>query len=402
MSENVLLAGLSTRAAAESAARAGFQVTSIDAFADLDQHPSVRALSVLRDFGRKFSPAAVTHAARGVTCDVVAYLSSFENHPRAVASLAAGRGLWGNPVDVLAMVRDPVRIAQAFARRGFLVPAVRVDSAARARGREAGGGSDTTGSRATGRRWLVKPLASGGGQRVRPWRVDTIPRRSYLQELVPGVSCSVVFVAAGGCAAVLGISRQLVGDAAFGARGYRYCGSILLGESELAEASVGRLASRAATLASAAAEAFGLVGVNGVDFIAHGTEPVPIEVNPRWCASMELVERAHGLSVFGAHARACASARLPAVDVIAAARGAAAVGKAIVFARADAIVGDTRPWLDDVTVRDVPAPGERISAGQPVCTVFAGGRTQDECYRALVARADRVYAQVTGWTQAVA
>ena len=29
---------------------------------------------------------------------------------------------------------------------------------------------------------------------------------------------------------------------------------------------------------------------------------MPIEINPRWSASMELVERAHGVSVFGVHA----------------------------------------------------------------------------------------------------
>ena len=39
----LLIAGISTRAAAESAARAGFEVTAIDAFGDLDQHPGVRA-----------------------------------------------------------------------------------------------------------------------------------------------------------------------------------------------------------------------------------------------------------------------------------------------------------------------------------------------------------------------
>src|SRR4030095_5614913 len=60
---HVLIVGVSTRAAAESAARAGFRVTSIDAFADLDQHPSVRALSMTRDFGRRFTPAAVARAA---------------------------------------------------------------------------------------------------------------------------------------------------------------------------------------------------------------------------------------------------------------------------------------------------------------------------------------------------
>src|ERR1700733_11602086 len=92
----VLIAGVSTRAAAESAARAGFTVTAIDAFGDLDQHPSVRGLSLTRDFGVPVSAHAAARAARPIACDAVAYLSSFDNHPRAVAALAAGRTLWGD------------------------------------------------------------------------------------------------------------------------------------------------------------------------------------------------------------------------------------------------------------------------------------------------------------------
>jgi len=92
--KRVLIVGVSTRAAAESAARAGFDVTALDAYADLDQHPSVRALSLPRDFKLHPTAPAGARAARTIESDAVAYLSSFENHPRAVAMLAAGRTLW--------------------------------------------------------------------------------------------------------------------------------------------------------------------------------------------------------------------------------------------------------------------------------------------------------------------
>src|SRR5262245_46188059 len=208
---HVLIVGVSTRAAAESAARAGFRVTSIDAFADLDQHPSVRALSMTRDFGRRFTAAAVARAARGVDADAVVYLSPFENHPAAVATLARGRALWGNPPEALRRVRDPLLVAEALRRRGFVV-------AASFR-------SPSPGMRSAG--YLLKPLASGGGQRIRPWRPGlSVPRGSYVQHRVHGTPGSVVFVAAWDRAAPLGVSRQLVGDPAFGASGFRYCGSI--------------------------------------------------------------------------------------------------------------------------------------------------------------------------------
>src|SRR5206468_3324723 len=105
------------------AARAGFAVTAIDAFADLDQHPAVRALSLPRDFAARPSAHAAARAARTIACDAVAYLSNFENHPGAVSALAAGRALWGNPADVLRRVRHPVLVADALRRGGLAAAA---------------------------------------------------------------------------------------------------------------------------------------------------------------------------------------------------------------------------------------------------------------------------------------
>ena len=401
LARRVLLAGVSTRAAAESAARAGFVVTAIDAFGDLDQHPSVRCLSLQRDF----TADAAARAARSIECDAVAYLSSFENHLRAVSTLAAGRALWGNTPAVLRRVRDPMLVTRALRRRGIAAPAVcvvsgfppplRFGEARRSATRE--GGSRTEG------RWLVKPLASGGGHRVRPWRCTTrLPRGCYLQELVDGTPGSVVFVAAGGRAVPLGVSRQLVGEHSFGVTGYRYCGNILVGAGDAGDAA---LVKRACALAHAVAAEFGVVGVNGVDFVARDGFPYAIEVNPRWSASMELVERAYGLSVFGAHAAACTAGALPEFDLMRARRGEGAVGKAVVFARRDVAVGDTRAWLPGdaaASVRDIPHPNQRIAAGRPVCTVFATGRDAVSCHRALVRRAERVYAELAPWERRIA
>ena len=142
---------------------------------------------------------------------------------------------------------------------------------------------------------------------------------------------------------------------------------------------------------------FDLVGANGIDFIARDGVPFPIEVNPRYSASMELVEQAYGVSVFGAHAAACARGTLPEFDLGRARRDTRAFGKAIVFARHDVTCGDTRPWLGDPTVRDVPHPNEHVPAGRPVCTVFATGADSAECYASLVRRADVVYATLESW-----
>lgn len=374
----VLVTGVSTRAAAESAARAGLDVLALDAFADLDHHPAVRVWSLPRDFGLTFTPRHASRVAATMAADAAVYLSSFENHPAAVAGLAAGRTLWGNGPAVLRRVRNPFELARAFLRAGLEVPLTR------RRSPHADDVAETA-------RWLIKPRSSGGGHGVRAWSPGTaVPRGHYLQQRVDGTSGSVVFVAARHRAVPLGVSRQLIGEAAFGASGYRYCGSIVAPGQFPCEDDIRKTAG---AMASVAAAEFGLVGVGSVDFVATGRVPYPVELNPRWTASMELVEQSRGLSLFGLHAQACRYGQLPAFPLTQG-RLSAAVGKAVVFARANIQVGDTRDWLEDPTVRDVPRPGVSISRGEPICTVFAEAADAESCHERLVERAARVYRDV--------
>ncbi len=366
---HVLVAGASTRAIAASAARAGFQVTAVDAFADLDQHPGVQAVSV----AGRFSPQAAVRASRMVACDAVAYLSSFENDPDAVRALACKRTLWGNAPEVLRAVRDPSTLHDAFRRGGHSVPALG--------GTQAGP-------------WLHKPVASGGGTRIDRWTPGqrAVPGH-YVQEFIDGQSGSVAFVASLQGVRLLGVFRQLIGMPAFGASGFQYCGNLLDGGTFSAA-----IVREASALAHTATSEFGLVGVNGIDFVARGDELYPVEVNPRWSASMELVERAHGVSVFAAHAQACHTGELPAFDAMTMPPLGACVGKSVVFARNAVTVGDTHAWCADAHVADVPRPGTTIAAGDPVCTVFAEAATLAGCETALVARARQVFAALRAWT----
>ena len=284
---HVVIAGVSTRAAAESAARAGFDVIAIDAFGDLDQHPAVRSLSLPPTDGASFTAHAAADAVREVIVDAAVYLSPFENHVRAVDALSAAsstalrasRALWGNPPDVLRRVRDPFLLAGVLRRRGFVTPITRVDVP-----------PELTGTN----EWLVKPFRSGGGNGVRSWTPDApVSHGYYAQERIAGVPASIVFVAAGGRAVPMGISRQLIGDEAFGASSYRYCGNVLASADDevFTERAVGSLIA----LAHEVTAQFGLVGLNGIDCVIEDEVPYAIEVNPRWCASMELVERRYGV-----------------------------------------------------------------------------------------------------------
>lgn len=299
----IVIVGVSTRAFAESAWRAGFECETVDAFGDLDQKSRVHGISFHRDLRRRYSASAAAAAARRFSARAAAYVGNFENHPAAVRRLAAGRVLLGNPPEVLERARDPFRLAEVVGATGARTPlTLRPCDARRAD---------------PNRRWLRKPMRGGGGSGIRPWRPgEPLGHREIAQEYVEGVPASIVFLADGRRAALLGLSRQLSGNHAaevFGATGFRYAGTLYpLCSPDIAPRVDAKappphpsLEDRAAVVATAVTAAFALRGVNGMDLVLRDDELFVLELNPRYPASAELIERATGLSIFEAHAEAC-------------------------------------------------------------------------------------------------
>jgi uncharacterized protein len=367
---HVLIAGVTTRALAVSAVRAGYLVTAVDAFGDLDLRAAAEVITVRP----RFDPNAAASSARQSSAALVAYTSNLENHPKAVERLARGRTLLGNSPATLARVRNPFVLARFLRQGGFLAPLTRATAPAKV--------DDIA--------WLLKPRKSGGGHGVTVWEhKSSVPRGKYLQERITGIPGSAIFAANGRQAVVLGLSRQLVGDSRFGAHSFRYCGSLVGGALAPVFPQQPDLLRTASALATEVTREFGLIGLNGIDFVARQGVPYPIEINPRCSASMELLERAHPLPLFELHARACRGI-LPSAPEW----GRVVEGKAIVFARQDVVPTCTDAWVGNHSVADVPPPKVPILNGAPICTVFARGSTPAKCIRRLVERAEVVYRRV--------
>jgi len=371
---SVLLAGMSVRAMAESAASAGYRVTAVDAFGDLDTiRASDRVLTPRRDLNRNYSVESLATLSKLVVADSFAYCANLENRPTAIGRMADGRHLLGNGPAELRLARNPIRLAETL--RVHRLPVADVRTTAPSHGE-----------------WLLKGRRSGGGRAIKRWSEgEAIPRTSYLQERIRGIPASIVFSADGKRIVPLAMSRQLTGARWLGADGYWYSGNILASWEDPHLPGGQTLFERSKAVAEVIAEACGLKGMNGIDFIAQNAIPFAIEVNPRYSASVELVERAFGISVFQLHVDGCQE-RLPTSVKIP--RRFPAIGKAIVYARRAMTAGDTRRWLDDPSIADIPWPGERIQAGHPICTVFATGRSAAECELRLRSRAERVYSEL--------
>jgi predicted ATP-grasp superfamily ATP-dependent carboligase len=361
-----LIVGASARAAAQSAMRAGFAPAAADMFADSDLRalcPAVR----IADY-----PRGLRSAASKLPKSAWIYTGGVENHPRLVDALACDRPLLGNPGHVLRRVRNPWRVRDAL--KGAGLPFAEVLPP---------GDSPTTG------RWLEKPLHASGGRGIAHFEQNSQrpPAGRYLQELIAGESQSAIFIGARGKAMLLGTTRQLIGADWLAAGPFAYCGSI--GPLALNDSQTGSWT----RIGERLAEEFQLSGLFGVDAVVAGERITPVEVNPRYTASVEIIERGAGIAALRRHADAC---RGKALGVAATPNGV--FGKAIVFARRtgvadqrmhDRLRRDACPeWP---SVADVPAAGERIEAGWPLVTVFAEGDSPPEVEAELLAMSRAVY-----------
>lgn len=372
----ILVIGLSTRAIAESAVRGGHQVVTLDYFGDRDQQALVENHALLRDFALPFSAEGLLMASRHLDFEAVVYVSNLENHPEVVEELARGRVLLGNTPAVLRQVRD-WRTLRAFCREeGILCPTMLLPGEEQE--------ADPT------VHWLRKPVRSGGGHGIRPWTGEPLDRAHVLQAYVEGLATSAAFVADGRRCVVIGLTEQLIGRREMGARRFMWCGNILPLALRPTEGTA--LLKDVERMAAWLTRRFGLRGVNGIDLVVVDSlegrpRPFLVEVNPRYTASMELVEWAYGLNVFSLHLEAM-TGRLPDFSVVQHLHGPY-FGKGIVYARRTVTVPDTEKWPQQGR-RDVPFPGERIKAGHPVCTVLAVGETREMCWNHLVMAAEAV------------
>jgi len=370
--EPLLIVGASARAAAFSALRSRMRPICADLFADADlaARSAVRRVEP-RDYPRGFLILPELRAPGPWM-----YTGGLENRPELVAEMSRHRQpLWGNSASVLRRVRSPFAVRDVLSDNGLACPALCP--------------ADVT--PAADRRWLTKPLAGAGGTGIRFWDAAPPRRSCYYQEFLEGESCAAIYLGDGQSARLLGVTRQLVGESWLHSAPFHYCGS------------VGPLALDAASkevftdIGIALAKGFGLKGLFGVDCILRDSVPYPVEVNPRYTASIEVLEYASGLRALALHQLvfSASGGRQPpdANDQGADAPRSPIVGKAILFARASLRFperGTWRSWTTafpgvDIlpTFADVPHPGTVIEAGRPILTLFRRAPTVPECIKQL-------------------
>jgi predicted ATP-grasp superfamily ATP-dependent carboligase len=372
-SNEILILGASTRAAAFSALRAGLRPRCVDLFADADLS---RHAEVVRIAPEKY-PQEIEKVIKELPVAPWMYTGALENWPELLERIARSRPLRGNGRESLRRARCPRCLAPIYAENGIAAPDIRLGDE----------GLPTDGN------WLLKPIRGAGGFGISRWRPEGGPvlaESHYLQEYVEGESVSAVYVGRQTGAVLLGVTQQLVGTKWLNGSNFRYCGSVgpvvLNDRARMTFQRIGQVL----------VERCSLRGLFGVDAVLRDGIPLPVEVNPRYTASVEVLEHALGFSSLGLHG-ACFEpggvSPLPASNGL-------CTGKAILFARASFTFPTDGPWIQSLNQdlgeggwpehADVPHPGEPIHAGQPILSLLATGLTAEMVTAKLRSTAEEV------------
>ncbi|NNL99354.1 MAG: ATP-grasp domain-containing protein [Gammaproteobacteria bacterium] len=338
-----LICARSARALAVSASASGATVHALDCFGDTDLRAVAASWQRVAGADGELDEAAVLAAAAAPVLrgKPLIYGGGLERSPALLEALAHGRALVGNGAQVLRRVCDARVFFATLDTLGIACPAVRFEPV------HAGGP------------WLVKREGAAGGAHVRCYRSgDPLPAGCYLQRQVRGQVLSASFVATGTGARVVGYAQAFSVQSRAGT--FWHAGLVSVPPprgSEIIERWAKQLA-----------RAFGLRGLNGIDcMIAPSGRITLLELNPRPGASAFLLPG--GEMAVALHVAAAADGRLP--DAPVPPRRCHASG--VVYALDAPVSIGLSAWPG--WTADRPAPGTRIEAGQPICTVYASGPT---------------------------
>ncbi|MGQ0591508.1 MAG: ATP-grasp domain-containing protein [Gammaproteobacteria bacterium] len=372
----IVVVAQSGRALARSAARSGLPVHVLDLYADGDTCALSRSVSRIGSIVTGFSAERLLdrlhriEGRKGIGGIVAG--SGFEDRIELLETMGRVGRLLGNPPEVVRRAKDPACFFPLLVRLGIPHPETIT-------GAPVGPVFDARG-------WLCKRIGGAGGAHVRPAKA-CCPPGHYLQRQVPGRPHSVVFLADGRHAAMVGYNEIRV-QGGTGATRFRYAGAVTVSEPPAAPT--------VEDAVQALVPALGLVGLCGLDFMLDedGRYSV-LEVNPRPTATFELYEDLddHGPGLFQLHVAAC-QGRLP--RAARSGRGGVAAQEVLFASETFAIPGGLQ-WPD--WARDRPADGTIIQAGEPICTLHARAAQRKVVDRLLSDRRANLSA-VLGWPQA--
>ena len=364
-SRRILIVGGSTRAAAGSVLRAGFQPVCADLFADHDLRQMAEVISV------ENYPESLPNDVKSVLSDEWFYCGALENEIAVLQRLeqqSSQHGvLRGCPSNAAIKLRDPFRLQSILQEAGLAVPPI----------------SRNNDTLPVDGSWLQKPFAGAGGRGIRRWNQasDQSPasERCYFQKWLAGQPVSTLIEinpSEPQGYRYIGMAEELPRESlSDGPSEFSYRGSLIEHDSSTEAAHLVKQAvfQLMPVLFKHVPEMNGLIGM---DWIMSDDRAWLLEINPRYTATIELFEWTRGCSLLNP----ADHNPLPSVPVVA---------KRILYAQQELIAPDLTisadcqdPWQIPARA-DIPVPGSQILQGWPICTVYAAGTSRSAVLQQL-------------------
>ncbi|MGO4153171.1 ATP-grasp domain-containing protein [Cupriavidus sp. YAF13] len=358
-SQTLIVAALSSRMMAESAAQAGLRVAALDLFGDADtRHVAQRWEPIGATGSMALDGEHVLAALRRLRDTVHPFGwvagSGFEQRPDLLDAGHALVPLLGNSAATVRGVKQPGAFFRLLAALGIPHPETTMEMP-----REPAG-------------WLCKAVGGTGGSHIRQLAsadanaADAADGTRYFQRQGPGLPMSALFVAHRRGVHLVGISLQRIGS-------HHDCPYLFHGAAGPAMLPASTTA-RLVEIIQCIARETSLVGLNSIDFLFDAPDIMVLEVNPRPPASMALYTNAYPLGLMHAHLQACRG-ETPEPP---AARQTGVRGFQHVFAQDPAQINAalTVALMRTGWCHDIPVPGSYVAAGHPFCSVSAAGLTE--------------------------
>lgn len=373
--DSLIIIGASTRAAAQSAIRAGYRPWCIDLFADRD----LRAIAPVKRCPAAAWPGGVLKMLDDAPDGPVLFTGAMENHVEVVREIEKVRKVWGAGAKLMSVLRDPDFFSRTASQDSSSPNHMGITP------RRFPAIADANADVKAGVSLLAKPNIRAGGRQVRRWEPGSLlAADEYIEEFVAGMPISGVFRVESSNICFAAFTEQIIGDEHFGAKEFQYVGN--LGPFRCPRSATTLNAFVNGMLSDPALP--DVDGVFGVDAIRKDQPSAMaatfiLEINPRFPAGAEVWERSASESVLSANTIMTGEEPL-----------LLAIGKAIVYAKRDCVAPDLYDHFNENEIADVPDAGATFNQGDPVCTVIFQAESRDGCLAGLRDQAERVYTRL--------
>ncbi|GAB6142376.1 ATP-grasp domain-containing protein [Methylosoma difficile] len=334
--------------AADLVRQAGHDVLVIDCFADSDTQAIAEAVIQIPSLALPMLQDAVETLVESYVVIDVIYGSGFETYPESLDYLHSRFNLIGNSPETFRRLLDKPAFFALLDTLQIPYPAVSFAL------------PELT------EKWLLKPQKGQGGVGIRFYQADSIVNTGdYWQKLQSGSAHSVLFLADGKQARVIGFNRQWtqsLENQPFAFAGICTVSDVSLAQQAQVNAWLAKLV-----------PALSLKGLNSLDFIQDDQYLYLLEINPRLSASVQLYVG----DWFCWHCLA-SKGQLPDVDF----KPSGHAAYQIVFAEHAVLIPDCFRWPEGCC--DLPPAGALVRKGEPICSIIAHQTCPDQLRQTLL------------------